>query len=50
MKEIFRAATLFSVLLGGLLLTASCRTVPTEDSSAFVTLTDAVPGKFITVS
>ena len=43
MKEIFRAATLFSVLLGGLLLTASCRTVPTEDSSAFVTLTDAVP-------
>ena len=43
MKEIFRAATLFSVLLGGLLLTASCRTAPTEDSSAFVTLTDAVP-------
>ena len=43
MKVLFRAATLFSVLLGGLLLTASCRTVPTEDSSAFVTLTDAVP-------
>ena len=43
MKEIFRAATLFSVLLGGLLLTASCRTASTEDSSAFVTLTDAVP-------
>ncbi len=43
MKVIFRAATLFSVLLGGLLLTAGCRTVPTEDSSAFVTLTDAVP-------
>ena len=43
MKEIFRAATLFSVFLGGLLLTASCRTASTEDSSAFVTLTDAVP-------